>query len=59
MKLPKDKEAMLAVIDRYLALPDEERLLLRLGRRGGAMRQRYESVTNELSEETGARSRSL
>ena len=37
-KLPEDKEAMLAVIDRYLALPAEERLLFRLGRRGGGMR---------------------
>jgi len=30
-KLPGDKESMLAVIDRYLALPSEERLLFRLG----------------------------
>jgi len=37
-KLPEDKEAMLAVIDRYLALPDEDRLLFRLGRRGGGLR---------------------
>lgn len=37
-KLPEDKDAMLAVIDRYLALPLEEKLLFRLGRRGGALR---------------------
>ncbi len=37
-KLPEDKEKMLAVIDRYLALPPEEKLLFRLGRRGGALR---------------------
>jgi hypothetical protein len=37
-KLPEDKEAMLGVIDRYLALPPEERLLFRLGRRGGGLR---------------------
>jgi len=37
-KLPEDKEKMLAVMDRYLALPPEERLLFRLGRRGGALR---------------------
>ncbi len=37
-KLPEDKEAMLAVIDRYLALPPEEKLLFRLGRRGGGLR---------------------
>ncbi len=36
-KLPQDKEAMLAVIDRYLDLPPEERQLYRLGRRGGAI----------------------
>lgn len=29
---------MLAIIDRYLALPEDERLLFRLGRRGGALR---------------------
>ena len=37
-KLPEDKEQMLRVIDSYLSLPDEERLLFRLGRRGGALR---------------------
>lgn len=34
---PADKERMLAVIDRYLALPPEDRLLYRLGRRGAAI----------------------
>lgn len=29
---------MLAAIDRYLALPADEKLLFRLGRRGGALR---------------------
>lgn len=37
-KLPEDKEKMLAVIERYLALPDEDRLIYRVGRRGGAFR---------------------
>ena len=37
-KLPGDKQRMLAIIDRYLNLPDEERLLFQLGRRGGAIR---------------------
>jgi histone acetyltransferase (RNA polymerase elongator complex component) len=37
-KLPEDRSAMLAVIDRYLAMPPEEKLLFRLGRRGGALR---------------------
>lgn len=37
-KLPEGQEAILAVIDRYLALPDEQRLLFRLGRRMGCYR---------------------
>ena len=63
-KLPEDKEAMLAVIDRYLALPLKEKLLFRLGRRGGAlrslddlndplMRQRLEFAMRELVSQTG------
>ncbi len=41
-KLPRDKEKMLAVVDQYLQLPDEQRLIYRVGRRGGA----YESVAD-------------
>jgi len=37
-KFPEDKEKMLAVIDEYLALPPDDRLLFRLGRRGGSLR---------------------
>ena len=62
--LPKDKDKMLAVIDRYLAMPEEDRLLFRLGRRGGAlrsldefndpgMRQRLECAMKEMASETG------
>ncbi|HYA40612.1 MAG TPA: radical SAM protein [Syntrophobacteraceae bacterium] len=36
--LPEAKEKMLATIDRYLGMPEEDRLLFRLGRRGGALR---------------------
>jgi biotin synthase-like enzyme len=36
--LPDDKQRILAVIDRYLGLPEGERLLFQLGRRGGALR---------------------
>ncbi len=36
--LPRDQDYMLQVIDQYLHLPDEDRLLFRLGRRGGALR---------------------
>lgn len=39
-KFPEDKEKMLKVIEAYQALPDAERLIFRLGRRGGA----YEST---------------
>jgi radical SAM superfamily enzyme YgiQ (UPF0313 family) len=63
-KLPDDKDAMLAMIDRYLALPADERLLFRLGRRGGAlrslddlndplMRRRLEYAIRDLVSSTG------
>jgi len=37
-KLPEDKEKMLKVITDYQTLPDDERLIYRMGRRGGAYR---------------------
>jgi hypothetical protein len=37
-KLPEDKEDMLEVIRKYQELPDSERLIYRVGRRGGAYR---------------------
>ncbi|MFO7785173.1 MAG: radical SAM protein [Thermodesulfobacteriota bacterium] len=37
-KLPEDKEKMLEVIRKYQELPDEKRLIYRVGRRGGAYR---------------------
>jgi hypothetical protein len=36
--LPDDKQGILDLIDRYLGLPEEERLLFQLGRRGGGLR---------------------
>lgn len=42
-KLPEGKEAMLDVVTKYLELPDSERLIFRVGRRGGAYRS-----TNDL-----------
>jgi len=62
-KLPEDRSAMLAAMDRYLEMPDEERLLFRLGRRGGALRslddlndpplrQRLQLAMKELVSET-------
>lgn len=37
-QFPEDKPHMLRVIDSYLSLPPEDRILFRLGRRGGALR---------------------
>lgn len=52
--LPGDKERMLGIIDSYLNLPDDERLLFQLGRRGGALRSLSElqnpSVKTRLEE---------
>jgi hypothetical protein len=61
---PGDKDHMLAVIDRYLALSAEERLLYRLGRRGGAIQsladlenpalmRRLEAARQQLESEAG------
>jgi radical SAM superfamily enzyme YgiQ (UPF0313 family) len=36
--LPEDKQALLDLIDRYLDMPEDDRLLFQLGRRGGALR---------------------
>ncbi|MFN3533762.1 MAG: radical SAM protein [Desulfatiglandales bacterium] len=61
-RLPQDKEKMLNVIDRYLNLPEEERLIYRVGRRGGAYRslddlQRdpilYQKIKNLIKEVEG------
>lgn len=35
--LPEDKEKMLATIDRYLNMPEKDRLMFQLGRRGGGL----------------------
>ncbi|MGZ6249097.1 MAG: radical SAM protein [Syntrophales bacterium] len=37
-KLPEDKEHLLAIIDGYFSLPDDERLVYRIGRRLGTYR---------------------
>jgi hypothetical protein len=37
-KLPEDKEKMLEVIRKYQELPDSERMIYRIGRRGGTYR---------------------
>ncbi|HPK53140.1 MAG TPA: radical SAM protein [Smithellaceae bacterium] len=38
-RLPEDKLRLLSVIERYFALPQQERLIYRLGRRSGALRR--------------------
>ncbi len=64
-KLPEDKEKMIEVIRRYQALPDDERLIYRVGRRGGyyhsiddlgkdpSMRRKIENLIKELSDTKG------
>jgi hypothetical protein len=63
-RLPDDKDAMLNKIDHYLALPERDRLLYRLGRRGGAlrspddlrdpsMRARLQRALDDLEADTG------
>ncbi len=37
-KYPEDKERLIGIVDEYLDLPDDERLIYRLGRRGGLFR---------------------
>jgi radical SAM superfamily enzyme YgiQ (UPF0313 family) len=41
-KLPEDRKRMVEVIDAYLSLPEEERLLYRVGRRLGYYRSLYD-----------------
>ena len=59
---PHDKAKMLGIIDQYLALSDDDRILYRLGRYGGALRcvddlaayrPRLERARRELEQETG------
>jgi radical SAM superfamily enzyme YgiQ (UPF0313 family) len=38
-RLPEDKPKLLSVIKRYFALPEQERLIYRLGRRSGLLRK--------------------
>ena len=44
--LPEDKQALLGIIDSYFALPEEERLIYRLGRRKGIYR-RLDDLSNQ------------
>lgn len=46
-KLPDDRQKMLDVIRRYEELPDSERLIYRVGRRGGAYRSTDDLKTDQ------------
>jgi hypothetical protein len=48
-KLPEEKDKMLAVIDRYLALSPEEKVKFRLGRRAGVYRSLDDLSNPDLS----------
>jgi len=64
-KLPEDKEKMLNVIERYKNLPEHERLIYRIGRRGGVYRsiddlyrdsdtyRKIENLMNQIMDEKG------
>lgn len=67
-KMPEDREKMIDVIEKYQALPDDERLLYRVGRRGGyyhsiddvnrdpSMRRKIENLIKELRDSEGKNS---
>jgi len=48
---PEDKEKMLRVIEKYQSLPDSERLIYRLGRRGGAYRSTDDLINDPVTYE--------
>jgi len=50
-KFPEEKKKMLAVIDHYLGLPDEERVNFRLGRRAGFYRSLNDLLNSELHQQ--------
>jgi radical SAM superfamily enzyme YgiQ (UPF0313 family) len=50
-RLPEDKEKMLNVIKKYQELPESERLIYRVGRRGGAYRSTEDLTRDPLTYE--------
>ena len=52
-ELPEDRSAMLAVIDRYLALPPEEKLLFRLKHQRGGPNQSIKVGQIKLTKPSG------
>jgi len=53
LKFPEEKEKMLAVIDRYLHLSQEDRANFRLGRRAGIYRSVDDLSNPELRDQVG------
>lgn len=63
--LPDDKDKMLKVIEAYQSMPDDERMIYRVGRRGGAYRstndiendpvtrEKIDAVINEIRQQRG------
>jgi len=63
--LPQDKDKMLKVIETYQSMPDDERIIYRVGRRGGAYRStndlesdpvtrvKIENLVNEIKTQKG------
>ena len=49
-KLPEDREHILGVIDSYLCMDDDDRLLFRIGRRTGFMRSTDDLSNDGLKE---------
>ncbi|MBN1627844.1 MAG: radical SAM protein [Deltaproteobacteria bacterium] len=64
-KMPEDRQKMIDVIEKYQAMPDHERLVYRVGRRGGyyhsiddinrdpAMRRKIENMISDLGDKEG------
>ena len=64
-KMPQDQSRMLAAIQAYLDLPDTDRIIYRVGRRGGAYRttddlkadpatyRKIKKLVTELKKESG------
>jgi len=64
-KMPEDRDKMINVIEKYQALPDDERLIYRVGRRGGyyhsiddisrdpSTRRKIENLIRELVDKEG------
>ena len=57
--LPGDKQRILDLIDRYLNMPEDDRLLFQLGRRGGALRSLDDLQHNDVRLRLGEAKRQI